>query len=222
MRNIKHILLDLDGTLTDPKEGITKSVQYALEQMSVNPPSMDELEWTIGPPLVDAFAHLLNTSNKYQIQRAIDYYRERYVDRCAVENKLYDGIQDTLTELIMHDYQLYLATSKPWLYAGKILEHFNIREYFSHVHGSELDGTRDYKEDLIGYILEQHSLDHLQVLMIGDRHYDISGAKHNKVGSIGVTYGYGSLAEIKQAAPDAICDDHRQFLPTLMQSFSEL
>lgn len=212
MQGIKNILLDLDGTLTDPKEGITKSVQYSLEQMSVPPPSMDELEWVIGPPLTDAFARLLQTKDNVQIQKAINLYRERYVERCAIENKPYDGIHDTLSALKEKGFDLYLATSKPWAYAGKILDHFNMREYFTHVHGSEFDGTRDYKEDLIAYIIEQHHLDHAQTLMIGDRSYDIRGAKHNNVRSIGVTYGYGSLEEILAEQPDAICDAHHEIL----------
>ncbi len=212
MRDIKHILLDLDGTLTDPKEGITKSVQYALEQLDVEPPPMDDLEWTIGPPLTVAFEKLLGTKDKQKIQQAIDFYRERYVERCAIENKPYDGIEDTLQLLKDHGFELYLATSKPWSYAGKILEHFDLHHYFDGIHGSELDGTRDYKEDLIEYILEQRKLQNEKTLMIGDRFYDIQGAKHNKVRSVGVTYGYGSLEEIQEADPDAICHDHRHII----------
>lgn len=212
MRNIKHILLDLDGTLTDPKEGITKSVQYALEQMDVEPPHMDDLEWTIGPPLVFAFEKLLGTTDKQKIQQAIDFYRERYVDRCAIENKPYEGIEDTLQWLKDHEFELYLATSKPWSYAGKILEHFDLHHYFDGIHGSELDGTRDYKEDLIEYILKQRKLQSEKTIMIGDRHYDINGAKHNNVRSVGVTYGYGSLEEIQKAKPDVICHDHRHLI----------
>src|SRR3990167_4614925 len=128
MKDIKHILFDLDGTLTDPKEGITKSIQYALQQMGVEAPSMDELEWTIGPPLTEAFARLLNTTDKKQIQKAIDYYRERYVDRCHIENKPYEGIHETLENLAKNGFKLFLATSKPWSYAGKILEHFKLRD----------------------------------------------------------------------------------------------
>lgn len=208
MRDIKHILLDLDGTLTDPKEGITKSVQYALEQMGVEPPHRDDLEWTIGPPLTYAFEKLLGTKDNRRVQQAIDFYRERYVERCAIENKPYAGIQNTLQQLKDDGFELYLATSKPWPYAGKILEHFDLQHYFDGIHGSELDGTRDYKEDLIAYILKQRNLNNEQTLMIGDRQYDIHGAKHNKVHSIGVTYGYGSLEEIKEANPDVICHEH--------------
>jgi phosphoglycolate phosphatase len=218
MKGIKNILLDLDGTLTDPKEGITKSVQYSLRRMNVEPPSEDELEWVIGPPLTFAFARLLQTEDSKQIQKAIDLYRERYEDRCAIENKPYDGIHDTLAALKNKGFNLYLATSKPWAYAGIILEYFNMREYFTHVHGSEFDGTRDYKEDLIAYIIEQHNLDNTQTLMIGDRSYDIRGAKHNKVRSIGVTYGYGSLEEILAEQPDAICDAHHEILQVVSSS----
>src|SRR5690606_10537835 len=119
------------------------------ERLSVVPPSMDELEWVIGPPLTVAFAQLLKTEDNHQIQKAIDLYRERYVDRCAIENKPYEGIHDTLDQLQKKGFNLFLATSKPWKYARKILNHFNMVEYFTEIHGSELDGTRDYKEDLI-------------------------------------------------------------------------
>ncbi len=221
MKYIKNILIDLDGTLTDPKEGITKSVQYALKQMSIEPPSMDELEWTIGPPLPDCFARLLNTKDKVQIQKAVTFYRERYVDRCHIENKPYEGIDQTLLLLSQHGYGLYLATSKPWKYARKILDHFKLREYFTEVHGSELDGTRDYKEDLIAYIIAQHQLNQEHTLMIGDRHFDIRGAKHNSVRSIGVTYGYGSLKEIQAAEPDAICHHHRDIVKILITKKSK-
>ena len=215
MKDIKYLLFDLDGTLTDSKEGITRSVQYALEQMDAECPSMDELEWAIGPPLVDAFAFLLNTRDRKRLQKAINFYRERYVEHCAIENKPYNGIHETLEALVDHNYQLYLATSKPWTYARKILDYFDMQNYFTAIHGSELDGTRDYKKELICYILCIHKISNKQSLMIGDRNYDILGAKHNNMRSIGVTYGYGSLEEIQEAGPDAICDDHRLIFPTL-------
>ena len=212
MKNINNILLDLDGTLTDPKEGITKSVQYALEQLSVEPPSMDELEWTIGPPLLHSFEQLLNTKDRKILEKAVSFYRDRYVDRCHIENKPYEGIDKTLASLTQQGFTLYLATSKPWTYAGKILEHFDLRHYFKEVHGSELDGTRDYKDELIAYIIQQHSLDPRHTLMIGDREYDIHGAKQNDVRSVGVTYGYGSMAELEAADPDALCHHHSDII----------
>lgn len=208
MNNINNILLDLDGTLTDPKEGITKSIQYALEQLDIQPPHEDDLEWTIGPPLIDVFKELLRTTDKEKLLQAVDFYRQRYEDRCAVENKPYEGIHNTLSSLQEKGFRLYLATSKPWTYAGKILAYFGMRGYFSRVHGSELDGTRDYKEELIEYIIAENKLESENTIMVGDRHYDINGAKHNKVISIGVTYGYGSIEEINTAAPDHICHHH--------------
>src|SRR3990167_324474 len=159
MLNINHILLDLDGTLTDPKEGITKSIQHALERLGFEAPSMDDLEWTIGPPLVDSFQKLLNTHEEKLIQQAISFYRERYEERCVIENKPYDGIHETLNLLDQSGFALYLATSKPWAYAGKILDYFKLSRYFTGIYGSELDGTRDYKKDLIEYILAQCKLE---------------------------------------------------------------
>ncbi len=208
MNKIKNLLIDLDGTLTDPKEGITKSIQYALTQMSVKPPSMDDLEWCIGPPLTDAFAKLLKTEDSIAIEKAIGHYRDRYVGICMIENMPYKDIDKTLGELKAAGFQLYLATSKPWTYAGKILEHFDLLRFFTAVHGSELDGTRDYKKDLLAYILKQHNLDKNETVMIGDRLHDIIGAKHNNLFSVGVTYGYGSHHELKTAGADVICDHH--------------
>lgn len=215
MKKIKHILLDLDGTLTDPKEGITKSIQYALTQMDAEVPHQDELEWCIGPPLTDAFAKLLATDDKAAIQKAIDHYRDRYVGICEIENMPYHGIDITLAELGKHGFSLYLATSKPWVYAGKILEHFDLRQYFTKVHGSELDGTRDYKHELIAYILEQNKLHPAQCLMIGDRKHDVLGAKHHAIQCVGVTYGYGSHEELQQAGADHICHHHSELIELL-------
>lgn len=215
MNNIKHILFDLDGTLTDSKEGITKSVQHALIRLKITPPSSDDLEWTIGPPLTDAFARLLNTKNQTVIQQAVSIYRERYEKFCAIENKPYEGIHQTLNTLKDLGYQIFLATSKPHVYAGKILEHFNLRNYFTEIHGSELDGTRDYKTELIHYILNRHQLQQSETIMIGDRFYDIEGAKNNALKSIGVTYGYGSLDELKTSNPDALCHHHQEIINIL-------
>lgn len=210
MKNINYLLLDLDGTLTDPKEGITKSIQYALERMNAHIPSMDELEWCIGPPLIDAFHILLDTEDRMAVNQAISFYRERYVDQCIIENIPYQGIQETLARLTHANLKLYLATSKPWKYAGKILEHFDLSDYFTAIHGSELDGTRDYKKDLIAYILKTHHLPADQTIMVGDRVHDVVGAKHNHLKCVGVTYGYGSLEELQKAGADIICNHHEE------------
>ncbi len=217
MARIENLLLDLDGTLTDSKEGITKSIQYALDKMGMAAPTMDELEWVIGPPLYEIFETLLNSKDRAYVQTAVDYYRERYKVNCAIENKLYDRIGHTLDNLVVNHYRLYLATSKPWLYAEKILEHFNLSHYFVDVHGSELDGVRDYKTDLIKYIIDRHQLDKASTLMVGDRRYDIDGAKNNNIAAIAVTYGYGSLSELTSAQPDFICHRHEDILSILSQ-----
>lgn len=210
--SIKNILLDLDGTLTDPKEGITKSIQYALIKLSQVPPSSAALEWAIGPPLFEIFENLLNTKDPLMVKQAVNFYRERYEHFCHIENKPYQGIQKTLENLKAFGCQLYLATSKLRDYAQKILSHFELDLYFSGIHGSELDGTRDYKETLIRYILDLYQLEKSDSLMIGDRDYDILGAQRNQIRSIAVTYGYGSLAEIEAAKPDAICHQHEDLL----------
>ncbi len=215
MTDTKNVFLDLDGTLTDPKEGITKSIQYALERLDQESPTLNELEWTIGPPLFNVFEDLLQTRDSQRVSQAVAYYRERYEDRCHIENEIYEGIPTTLNSLVENGYKLYLATSKPWIYAKKILKYFDIINFFTAVYGSELDGTRDCKEDLLKYILEQHSLNHQSTSMVGDRRFDVNGARHNKIHAIAVTYGYGSLEELNQANPDHLCDHHSELLSIL-------
>jgi len=198
------VLLDLDGTLSDPTEGITNSIAHALRQMGVAVPPRAQLAATIGPPLRDAFAQFLRTDDRAQIERAVALYRERFAPIGMYENKVYPGIDAALSALHAKRMRLILATSKPHIYARRILEHFALDRYFAAVHGSELDGTREKKSEVIAYLLQKESVDPGSAVMVGDRAVDISGARANGMAGIGVLWGFGSQDELSAAAPLAI------------------
>jgi phosphoglycolate phosphatase len=206
-RTIDAILFDLDGTLSDPKPGITRSIQYALSELGYASPSAEDLLWCIGPPLHQSFADLLQTSDPDIIQQAILYYRDRYASVGLFENRLYPEIPAILTALRATGYRTFVATSKPQVFAEQIIQHFSLSPLFDRVYGSELDGTRSHKGDLIQHILIQEKIAPAQAVMIGDRKHDLIAARQNGIQSIGVTYGYGDRAELEAAAADAIVDD---------------
>lgn len=201
MKSYQIVLFDLDGTLTDPKEGITKSVQYALEKMGIIEPDLRKLEPFIGPPLQETFVNEYGMDNE-QANAAIQFYRERFKAKGMFENKLYPGIIELLMQLKEQNKILIVATSKPTVFAEQILQFFNLHSYFDLVIGSNLDGTRSTKTEIIQYILDQYpKLDRSEFIMIGDRKHDIIGATNTGIHSIGVTYGYGSIEEITPASP---------------------
>ncbi|MFB7142250.1 HAD family hydrolase [Gottfriedia sp. NPDC056225] len=199
MDKYKIILFDLDGTLSDPKVGITKSVQYALEKMEIIEPDLDKLECFIGPPLQESFAEYYNFDQP-KIQKAIEFYRERFTEKGMFENELYSNISSLLKSLKDHQYILVVATSKPTVFSEKILNYFKIDQYFDFIVGSNLDGTRSSKTEIIQYIIDQYDeFDLDNFIMIGDRKHDIIGANNTGIDSIGVTYGYGSVEELNKA-----------------------
>jgi phosphoglycolate phosphatase len=207
MNNYKVILFDLDGTLTDPKVGITKCVQYALEKMGIIESDLDKLECFIGPPLQESFARIYSF-NEDKTKLAIEYYRERFKDKGMFENDLYKGIPQLLTDLEQQGRILAVATSKPTFFSKKILQYFNLDKYFDLVVGSNLDGTRTSKTEIIQYILDDLNQYRKQdFIMIGDRKHDIIGAKNTGIHSIGVTYGYGSFDELEESNPTLIVND---------------
>ncbi|MGE5628938.1 MAG: HAD family hydrolase [Solirubrobacterales bacterium] len=202
----KYILFDLDGTITEPKEGITKSMQYALRKYNINIEDLDSLVKFIGPPLMDSFQEHYGFSEE-KAKEAVEFYREYYREKGMFENLLYPGISEMLKNLKNIGCTIILATSKPTVFAEQILGHFNIRAYFDYVVGSNLDGTRGKKGDIIKYIIDMCSIKNLnEVIMVGDRKYDIIGAQENNIDSIGVTFGYGSIEELKEAKPTYISD----------------
>jgi phosphoglycolate phosphatase len=200
----RAVFFDLDGTLTDPKPGITGCIRHALTGMGRAAPAVDELLWCIGPPLTHTFARLLETADDALIARAIALYRERFGTVGLFENALYPGIPDVLTAVRDAGFATYVMTSKPHVYAVQIVEHFGLTQFFDRVYGSELDGTRAEKADLIAFALAKERLDPAHVVMIGDRQHDAIGARRCGVRAIGVTYGYGSETELRAHGAEAI------------------
>lgn len=210
-------LFDLDGTLTDPREGITRCIAHALERMGVAPPPLDALTFAIGPPLRGSLATLLGTDSPDAVERALALYRERFSDVGLFENRPYDGIAAALERLSARGMRLLVATSKPTVYARRIVERFSLAAHFAGVHGCELDGTREDKRDLLAHLLAHHRLEPAQCVMIGDRGADMRAARHHGVAALGALWGYGSPEELLAdgahglcATPDAIPEAIRE------------
>ena len=200
-----ELLWDLDGTLTDSKEGITRSVQYALERLDYPSCEADDLDWIIGPPLKESFKTLLHTTDEAMLDRAISIYRERYREIGLYENIVYPGIPELLLQLKEKGCRHLLATSKPRVFAEKILQHFLLDSYFSVIMGSELNGQFVEKECLIAEVLKTiPAALRSKTVMIGDRSYDVQGARANQIDVISVGYGYGTAEELRVASPDYI------------------
>ncbi|MES1926228.1 HAD hydrolase-like protein [Salinisphaera sp. T31B1] len=197
----KVLLFDLDGTLTDPREGITRCVQHALACQQIDEPDRSKLDCFIGPPLKQSFIDWYGMEGN-AADRAVADYRERFGEIGMFENTLYAGIVELLTGLKRSGRQLFVATSKPWFYARQIITHFGLDEFFGRVYGSELDGTRVEKHALIAHILREERIEAGHALMIGDRRYDLIGARHNGVAAAAVGYGYGSRDELMAEQPD--------------------
>lgn len=189
------VFFDLDGTLTDPCAGITRCVSYALERLTADVPASNQLRSFIGPPLRDSFASVLPAE---RVEEAVDLYRQRFAQTGWRENQVYAGIPELLRRLVKHNWSLYVATSKPHPFAEQILEHFRLREYFSAVYGSELDGQRADKRDLLNFALRSEGISGASI-MIGDRKHDAIGAHANDMQFIGVSYGYGEPGELQRA-----------------------
>jgi phosphoglycolate phosphatase len=204
------IFFDLDGTLTDPKSGITRSIQYALQKLDLPVPSQDELTWCIGPPLRDSFVTLLGGDSRADL--AVSLYRERFGEVGLYENAVYPDIEHILGALKQSHGRLFVATSKAKVFAERIIEHFGLGSYFEHVFGAELDGTRVHKSDLLAYALDKAGVEASRALMIGDRSHDIIGAKNNGMDALGVLYGYGSREELIEAGARHVCASPRAVL----------
>lgn len=220
----KYLLFDLDGTLTDPKVGITTCVQYALKSFGIEEPNLDKLEPFIGPPLKESFMNFYGLDDA-QAEKAVVKYRERFQDIGIFENKIYDGIPKMLCMLKNKGMHLAVASSKPTVFVERILEHFQIEQYFEVVVGSELDGTRVNKEEVVqealNRLFHQKPILREQIYMIGDRKFDVEGAKTHQVESVGVAYGYGSVKELKEANADYIVRSVEELQELLLYSIGE-
>jgi phosphoglycolate phosphatase len=198
------VLFDLDGTLTDPKEGITRSIQFALKELGHKVPDTASLLWCIGPPLKESFRRLLRSNDDVLLNKAVALYRQRFGVTGIFENTPYPEIIPALNTIRLAGFRLLLATSKPTVYARRILERFQLALFFDRVYGSEFDGTRTDKGDLIAHLIESEHLHVETALMVGDREHDILGAKKNGIHTAAVSYGYGTHEELQRARPDWI------------------
>lgn len=202
----KTVLLDLDGTITDSGPGIMGGVRYALEKHGMDVPGEEQLRSFIGPPLKEQFRDFCGITDE-EAAEMVTSYREYYGERGIFENCVYDGVAPLLKRLKDAGITVAMATSKPEKYAVQIAEHFGIAGYFDFIGGALMDGTRTEKSEVIEYVLASCKVeDRSTVIMVGDRRYDIEGAKRAGLCSLGVLYGYGSREEIESAGPDYIAE----------------
>lgn len=220
----QYILFDLDGTLTDPKIGITSSVQYALRALGIEEPSLDKLEPFIGPPLADSLREFYGLDEE-QTAAAVEKYRERFKDQGIYENEIYPGIAEMLAALKAGGKTLAIASSKPTPFVERILDYFEIRTYFDHIAGSNLDGTHSRKEEVVEEALRRMlpatmtpDEKRTAVVMVGDRRFDIEGAKEHGITSVGVSFGYAPDGELEQAGADHIVDTVEALEKLLMRT----
>jgi phosphoglycolate phosphatase len=209
-------LVDLDGTLTDPYPGISASILYALEKL--DRPAADELALraAIGPPLEGSFAMMLD-GDPILAKQALGHYRDRFGTVGLYENAVFDGIPEALGALRDSGVQMFLASSKPRVFCEKILDHFDLTQFFVRVHGSELDGRYADKSELVAHILSVETIDPAHCVMIGDRRYDIEGARSNGIKVAAVGWGYGTVEEFDTFPPDAIVPHVVDLAPTVLR-----
>lgn len=199
-----YLFFDLDGTLTDPAQGITNSFIHALKYFGIEIPTYEKLCTFIGPPLVDTFKTQFGFDDE-KAALGVKKYREYFAEKGLLENYVYDGIPEILSTLKTNGHKLVVATSKPEEYSIRILEHFDLAKYFEHICGSNMNETRSKKDEVIAYAIETCNIkDKSNILMIGDRMHDIIGAQKNNIKSCGVLYGYGNLEELQNAGADYI------------------
>ena len=218
----KYCLFDLDGTLTDPREGITKSVQYALKKQGIEEPDIKKLEFFIGPPLRDSFMQAYGMSRE-KAEESVAFYRERFAPIGVLENKIFEGIPQLLKELSENSVKIAIASSKPTVFVHQILEHFGIKEYFDVIVGSELDGRRDTKEEVVEEALKQLGILEMAAsdrqaacAMIGDRKFDIQGAKAFGLTGVGVRFGFADEGELEAEGADYIVDTVKELQKLLL------
>ena len=218
------VLFDLDGTLTDSGPGIMRSVKYALEKgFGICVGDEKELASFVGPPLKEQFEEYAGLGEE-EAEKAVCIYRERYTQIGIFENEVYEGIPELLRRLKEAGMTLAVSSSKPTVFCVRILEYFKISEYFDVICGSELDGARTLKSDVVKEVLRLLGKEQSrsEVVLVGDRKYDVSGAKEMGIGSIGVAYGYGGRTELENEKPDAVCDTVRELQDVLLGQKKEV
>jgi phosphoglycolate phosphatase len=198
------VLFDLDGTLTDPRAGIVGSLRHALERLARPCPPDDALAACIGPPLRSTFATLLATSDRHLVEQAMALYRERFVTTGLYENQVYDGVPAML-DAMARGAPLFVATSKPAVFAERVLRHCALGQHFRRVYGPDLEGRFDDKTELLAHLLATEGLDAADCVMVGDRHADMAAARANGMHAIGALWGYGSRDELLGAGADTLC-----------------
>lgn len=203
----RTVLVDLDGTLTDPADGILGGFEFALRRLGATVPPRSDLRWVIGPPLRQAFPRLLPDPQTEHVEAAVEAYREYYRGTGIFEATVYRGIPAALERLREAGYRLILCTAKPTVFACPVVEHFGLAGYLDSVYGAELDGRFDDKGELIGHILADRGLAPAEMVMIGDRGSDIAAARRNAMAAVGVTWGYGSKEELQDSGAAALCDE---------------
>ena len=215
-----HIIFDLDGTITEPEKGITNGLRYALDRLGYEIKSHEELYKFIGPPLSESFRDFCGFSEE-KTGEAIALYREYYSDRGILENDLMPGVRDALDVMYKQGKHLYIATSKPYPFTVKILEHLDIKDYFEYVSGASMDGKTGTKIEVLEQLIQNTNLsEHIsngEVIMVGDRKFDINGAKHFGIAGMGVMFGYGSREEFEAADADYIVNNSQEMLAVIME-----
>ena len=206
----QYILFDLDGTITDSREGIAKSVQFALTKYGVDEPDLGKLEKFIGPPLRDSFMEFYpEIVNEENVEEVVATYRSYYEPIGIFENKVYEGIPELLKSLQESGKKLAVASSKPEVFVRRIIEYFSLEKYFEVIVGSLLDGTRENKKDIVAEALQQlfgEEVDLAHTAMVGDRKFDIEGARDQNVAAIGVRFGFSKIGELESAGADYIAE----------------
>lgn len=205
-----NVLLDLDGTLTDPGPGFVSCIRHALDGLGVESPTDKEIVSHIGPPLEDTLAKLLSSAQISRVPDAVKLYRERYSAAGIFENVVYDGIAEALERISDGGCRIFLATSKPRPFAERILSYFQLTHFFSGIYGSELDGTHSDKRDLLKHLLKSEGLDAAESVMVGDRSQDVRAAIANSVRPLGVLWGYGTLSELQEAGAVEVVSEPNQ------------
>ena len=206
----KYILFDLDGTLTDSAEGIVNSVVYALKKKGIEEHDRAKLSAFVGPPLMDSFMKYYGMAEE-EARGMVPLYREYFEPKGWAENRVYEGIPEVLEKLRAQGKHLLVATSKPEAFAKRILEHFNLAQYFELIRGASMDEKLNRKEQVIACVIEEAGAEHVkEMVMVGDREHDVIGARLNGLPCVGVLYGYGSREELEAAGAAAVCPTVRE------------